>query len=539
MKSFLSFLSLLALAVAKCPSDWFSDGDGMCYKIFTDLLLEPKASESCESLGGSLVMIKNAFTEAALYSQKSSTNVIWIGINCRGSQITNCYYEDGTQLTANSYNNFYPGYPDVNKGLCTYMVLSGASAGKWYNIDCNNIPFGYACQKNEDSFTSCPPGYTLRGDNCYKVLVDALSYSDAEQVCATSCGHITSIGTNDENNYVMQLAQNSSDSSMFARIGPKYNGNRYCNPCGVNCCDSVTYSNFAHPNTDLGDCVGIALTNDLVPQGNWMNTYCDKPMLSVCKTEVNMYPCQAPSVPTSNPHSTPSYTSCSSPQYYDNNGTVHSPTKAMNTPCTYIISVKKGYQAAITFKQFNFHGEKTTTLELYNDILDRTPFKTLRYTDNPVNQIFISQEESMKVIFTSLSNSVASWSFDFGPEFTAYSPTPAALGTGCNAGLLSAPGTITSPNYPNYYPDNTNCHYQLTAGANKRIYLYFSDVRTESWDVIDVYDGATTNSPHLGSLSGFFPSNTNFTSSGAFMLVTFVSDGQVSYNGFAAEFTAV
>ncbi|CAI4223300.1 unnamed protein product [Auanema sp. JU1783] len=543
MKSVLIFLSLLGLAVADCPSGWFGDGDGMCYKIFANLTVEPTASESCESLGGSLVMIQNAFTETLMYSQPYTTNVIWIGINCRGHDITTCYYEDGTQLTTSSYNNFYPGYPDVNKGLCTYMSLNGINTGKWYNLDCDGLQFGYACQKSEknsptQTTLTCPPGYSSFNGYCYKVSMDILSYADAEYDCNLNCGHITSIFSDDENNYVTQLAQASSGGNLFARIGPKYENGVYCNPCGQNCCGRMSYSNFAHSDTELGNCVGIALTNGVAQKGQWMNTFCDKPMLTVCKTAPNAYPC-APPAPTIPPvHTNASYTSCAKPIYFTDNGTVHSIPRTSIDPCTFIISVGKGRRASIMFKEFKL--DSASSIELYNDYLETTPFKVLSYGDNPVRQTFTSHEESMKIVYSSrYASSNSTWSFSYGPNLSSPTPTPAYRGDGCNNGVLSSPGTITSPNYPSNYPKHADCQYSLKSYSGRRVFISFSDVRTEAWDKINIYDGTTASSPLIGSLSGYYPTNTNYTSTGSFMFVTFKALSEYTYPGFAATFKSV
>ena len=72
--------------------------------------------------------------------------------------------------------------------------------------------------------------------------------------------------------------------------------------------------------------------------------------------------------------------------------------------------------------------------------------------------------------------------------------------------LLS--GDITSPSYPNNYPDNTDCIYTISQSAGTVILLNFLSMdiyihyRTCGYDNLEIRDGPSGDSPLLGKLCG-------------------------------------
>ncbi|XP_017164248.1 deleted in malignant brain tumors 1 protein isoform X2 [Poecilia reticulata] len=117
-------------------------------------------------------------------------------------------------------------------------------------------------------------------------------------------------------------------------------------------------------------------------------------------------------------------------------------------------------------------------------------------------------------------------------EWTTEVPTSGPCG-----GSLFGSGTISSPNHPDYYNDNSYCVWQLRAAYDQRIFLAFSYLQLENCctcDYISVYDGPYTNSPYLGKVCN--NSLSNFYSTSNYMTVIFHSDMSVVGRGFRAEF---
>ncbi|XP_035667019.1 plasminogen-like [Branchiostoma floridae] len=61
--------------------------------------------------------------------------------------------------------------------------------------------------------------------------------------------------------------------------------------------------------------------------------------------------------------------------------------------------------------------------------------------------------------------------------------------------LTTDTGTFTSPNYPDNYPENLNCRYEISVTPPKVIRLTFTYFELEDpFDWVYVYDGNTTDS---------------------------------------------
>ncbi|XP_023182319.1 neuropilin and tolloid-like protein 1 isoform X1 [Xiphophorus maculatus] len=112
----------------------------------------------------------------------------------------------------------------------------------------------------------------------------------------------------------------------------------------------------------------------------------------------------------------------------------------------------------------------------------------------------------------------------------------------CGAWVKEAEGGLfTSPNYPNKYPPNTECVYILEAPPRQCIDLHFEDNYSieSSWeckfDNIEVRDGPFGFSPILGRYCGQH-SPPDIRSSGRYLWIKFVTDGELEGVGFSASY---
>ncbi|XP_073934250.1 scavenger receptor cysteine-rich domain-containing protein DMBT1 isoform X11 [Castor canadensis] len=148
--------------------------------------------------------------------------------------------------------------------------------------------------------------------------------------------------------------------------------------------------------------------------------------------------------------------------------------------------------------------------------------------------------------FTSTSPSTANQFTSTYPN-TATSPSytmPASiLSTGypnyysCGGFLSQQSGQFSSPFYPENYPNNARCVWDIKVPNNYRVVVIFRDVQLEGgckYDYIEVFDGPHHSSPLIGRVcDGALGS---FTSSSNFMSIRFISDGSITRKGFRAEF---
>ncbi|XP_065937830.1 exoskeleton protein RP43-like isoform X2 [Magallana gigas] len=88
---------------------------------------------------------------------------------------------------------------------------------------------------------------------------------------------------------------------------------------------------------------------------------------------------------------------------------------------------------------------------------------------------------------------------------------------------------LTSPKFPDDYPDDWTCTYTFTAenGVDQiqfdMVYIDLED-ETECFDSVKLYDGDSTSSTVLAELCGTSPSVQSFTSTGPSLTVHFESD---------------
>ncbi|XP_078681748.1 uncharacterized protein LOC144916495 [Branchiostoma floridae x Branchiostoma belcheri] len=105
--------------------------------------------------------------------------------------------------------------------------------------------------------------------------------------------------------------------------------------------------------------------------------------------------------------------------------------------------------------------------------------------------------------------------------------------------LTADSGSFSSQNYPNNYPNDHDCRYEISVSSPKVIKLTFTDFEVENdFDYVNVYDGNTTDSTYLlAELNGAkIPGPV--TSTGSFMTVRLVTDSEVNWKGFQASYAA-
>ncbi|XP_076455418.1 tolloid-like protein 2 [Babylonia areolata] len=113
---------------------------------------------------------------------------------------------------------------------------------------------------------------------------------------------------------------------------------------------------------------------------------------------------------------------------------------------------------------------------------------------------------------------------------------------GCGWTTSSRSGTVSSPNFPNNYPNGQDCVYVIKAPVGNQVTLTFTDFSLEtavncSYDYVEIRDGDETSrviGRHCGrSLPGFK------RTSGKQLWIKFHTDGSVTSRGFRATFRSV
>ncbi|OCT77978.1 hypothetical protein XELAEV_18029075mg [Xenopus laevis] len=113
---------------------------------------------------------------------------------------------------------------------------------------------------------------------------------------------------------------------------------------------------------------------------------------------------------------------------------------------------------------------------------------------------------------------------------------------GCGGFLTGRTGVISSPNFPQLYPNNAFCSWEIRVPPNKQVELTFLHIDLEIatncvYDSVTIYDGIPLSSQTMRKVCT--PVNETFTSSTNVMGIVFTSDYSVQRSGFQIAYTTV
>ncbi|GAB1597687.1 hypothetical protein Ahia01_000045300, partial [Argonauta hians] len=112
----------------------------------------------------------------------------------------------------------------------------------------------------------------------------------------------------------------------------------------------------------------------------------------------------------------------------------------------------------------------------------------------------------------------------------------------CGGILSDEIGTITSPNYPNSYPNNIYCVWKIIGDEGRKINLTFVTIDVESSencskDYIDVLNGKHPGSLSMGKHCGQIPALSFRTETNSAIII-FKSDSLTNRRGFLLRYQA-
>ncbi|KAM7237074.1 hypothetical protein CapIbe_011318 [Capra ibex] len=215
-------------------------------------------------------------------------------------------------------------------------------------------------------------------------------------------------------------------------------------------------------------------------------------------------------------------------------GEIHSPNYPSpyrsNTDCTWVIQVEKHHRVLLNFTDFDLEPQDSCVLA-FDGVSSATARLAGVCGRQQLSNPIISSGNSLFLRFQS------------GPSrqsrgFRAY------FRQACGGHILTdSVDTISSPLFPNNYPNNQNCSWIIQAQPPfNHITLSFSHFVLESStpctrDFVEVLDGSHDNAPLRGRYCG--PSLPHpITSFSNALVLKFVSDSTVNFGGFHATYAA-
>ena len=131
--------------------------------------------------------------------------------------------------------------------------------------------------------SKCEPGWELFQMSCYKIPEDLKNWESAENYCVQEGGHLASIHSKEENDFLFRLEALSPISSPVSIIGGKVKPDQtFFWSDGT----EFDYSNWqpGQPQGPYGTQVCIVLLPGReVADGTWIVDRCDNPFKYICK----------------------------------------------------------------------------------------------------------------------------------------------------------------------------------------------------------------------------------------------------------------
>uniref|UniRef100_A0AAQ4PGY7 Cubilin n=1 Tax=Gasterosteus aculeatus aculeatus TaxID=481459 RepID=A0AAQ4PGY7_GASAC len=224
----------------------------------------------------------------------------------------------------------------------------------------------------------------------------------------------------------------------------------------------------------------------------------------------------------------------SSPQY------PHNYLPGLN--CSWHVMVTTGFRASVTFQspfQIQGYGTQCSSgdyLELRNGPDGSAPLLGGRLCGSSVPSLFQTTDNHLFIHFASDSTNEAT---GFKLTFEAHSQ---ACGGYIELDGNDPPGYITSPNYPQNYPQNIDCIWVITVPNGEAVQIdfeeefYIEPTNSCLYDYLELRDGSTINTGFISRLCGNTRPSTQH-STGASMLLRFRTDASVVHKGFKAKYS--
>ncbi|XP_029134023.2 cubilin [Labrus bergylta] len=227
-------------------------------------------------------------------------------------------------------------------------------------------------------------------------------------------------------------------------------------------------------------------------------------------------------------------------------GTLSSPHYPQNYPsgqdCSWHVMVTPGFRVSASFQspfQIQGYGTECSSgdyVELRNGPDGSSPLLGGRLCGSSPPSPLQTTDNHLFIHFVSDATIEAS---GFEITFEAHSQ---ACGGFIELNDNDPPGFITSPNYPQNYPQNIDCVWVITVPNGEAVQIDFEDdfyIESSSscmYDYLEVRDGSTSNADLISRLCGNTRPSTQH-STGSTMLLRFRTDTSFTHKGFKAKYS--
>uniref|UniRef100_A0A3Q2TAZ9 Cubilin n=1 Tax=Fundulus heteroclitus TaxID=8078 RepID=A0A3Q2TAZ9_FUNHE len=205
-----------------------------------------------------------------------------------------------------------------------------------------------------------------------------------------------------------------------------------------------------------------------------------------------------------------------------------------NSLCSWTIQASSGNKINYTFTVFELEATSSCNydyIKLYNGPNDQAPLIGVFCGNTPPPANTTTSSALTLVFRTDSSISM------LGFQMIWYQ-------NGCGGYVGGPSGSISSPGYPNRYPENRECIWYVTSTPGSSITLTIHEFDVEfhencNYDVLEVYGGPDLQAPRLARLCSTTSSPMQVSSTGNLISLRFKSDAYVSGRGFNASWAEV
>ena len=256
-------------AVVYCNSTWIAaaaDWNGHIYRVYDVSIPWEEAMAYCENLGGHLATITSREEQAVvngLLGESCSKNGYWLGGVRTGSGFA---WITGEQMSYTNWDSRQPDNEDNREDKLMLYNYSGDRLGKWNDLSSEGVSdvivahgdLGFICEWDLDEAASgagAGQQQTSWQGHRYQVFNNVSAWLDAEAFCEQLGGHLATISSQEENDFIYQFIIDAGYTSAYFGLTDRYEEGTWIWVTG----EPVTYTNWhtdepnsEHPNENYG-----------------------------------------------------------------------------------------------------------------------------------------------------------------------------------------------------------------------------------------------------------------------------------------------
>ena len=196
----------------------------LCYFVVSESNTFQNAEFTCQAHNSAhLPKIKDSFTNYYIgeLARSHGLNNIWIGATniplSNGETCSSWYWTYWNELL--SFSDWAPH----NNSFGNCAMVSVSDGYFWHHKDCNTF-LPTICQLPA-VYNTCDPGWEFFNDTqmCYKTVINRITAPAAEEHCKSKGGHLVSIHSDSENEFVVSISASgvviNSGAETLIRIG--------------------------------------------------------------------------------------------------------------------------------------------------------------------------------------------------------------------------------------------------------------------------------------------------------------------------------